>query len=98
MKPVSWHLLLQKILIAPIRVYQWCISPLFPASCRYYPSCSAYAITAIKRHGAFWGVLLTIWRILRCHPWVEGGFDPVPDTRPSFRFGRHQEKTQSHGR
>jgi len=98
MERISLRLVVQTLLIAPIRFYQCCISPMLPAACRYYPSCSSYAIIAIKKHGALWGLLLTFWRIMRCHPWAEGGFDPVPDTRPSFTFGRHQENTQSHGR
>ena len=61
-----------------IRCYQLCISPLFPASCRYYPTCSAYAYEAIGKYGPFKGFYLTVKRILRCHPFHPGGFDPVP--------------------
>ena len=66
-------------LILPIRAYQRLISPLTPPSCRYHPSCSAYAITAIQRHGAGKGFVLGTWRVLRCNPWSKGGFDPVPE-------------------
>ncbi len=61
-----------------IRGYQLAISPLFGPSCRFYPSCSHYAIEAIETHGSLRGVWLTVKRISRCHPWHEGGFDPVP--------------------
>ena len=61
-----------------IRGYQLAISPLLGPRCRFYPSCSHYAIEAIETHGALRGTWLTIKRISRCHPWHEGGFDPVP--------------------
>jgi putative membrane protein insertion efficiency factor len=61
-----------------IRGYQLAISPLLGPRCRFYPSCSHYAIEAIETHGALRGVWLTAKRISRCHPWHEGGFDPVP--------------------
>jgi putative membrane protein insertion efficiency factor len=61
-----------------IRGYQLAISPFLGPRCRFYPSCSHYAIEAIETHGALSGVWLTIKRISRCHPWHEGGFDPVP--------------------
>ncbi|MDY4001406.1 membrane protein insertion efficiency factor YidD [Streptococcus orisratti] len=70
--------MIKKLLIAPVRFYQKFISPAFPPSCRYKPTCSAYMIEAIEKHGAK-GVLMGIARILRCHPLVEGGEDPVPD-------------------
>ena len=71
--------MLKKILIAPVRFYQKAISPLFPASCRYRPTCSAYMIEAIEKHGVK-GLLMGFARILRCHPWSKVGYDPVPDT------------------
>ena len=61
-----------------IRGYQLAISPLLGPSCRFYPSCSHYAIEAIEAHGALRGTWLSIKRIGRCHPWNAGGFDPVP--------------------
>jgi len=61
-----------------IRGYQLAISPLLGPSCRFYPSCSQYAIEAIETHGSLHGAWLTMKRISRCHPWHEGGFDPVP--------------------
>ncbi|MGI9043209.1 MAG: membrane protein insertion efficiency factor YidD [Gemmatimonadaceae bacterium] len=69
---------MRRILIALIRGYQVGISPLLPASCRYYPTCSAYAIEAIEKHGALSGSWLAVRRIARCHPFRPGGFDPVP--------------------
>jgi putative membrane protein insertion efficiency factor len=65
-------------LIAPIRLYRIALSPLLGAHCRFHPSCSAYAEEAIRRHGAIRGLWLGIRRVLRCHPFHEGGFDPVP--------------------
>jgi uncharacterized protein len=65
-------------LIFVVRGYQVALSPLLPASCRYYPSCSAYAIEALERHGALRGGWLAARRIGRCHPFRPGGFDPVP--------------------
>ncbi|MBC3516595.1 membrane protein insertion efficiency factor YidD [Neobittarella massiliensis] len=69
---------LKKLLTALIRFYQKHISPATPPSCRFYPTCSAYAIEAISTHGALKGSLLAIWRILRCNPFSKGGYDPVP--------------------
>lgn len=66
------------ILILPIRFYQLCISPMLPPSCRYTPSCSHYAIEALKKHGPIKGTWLAIKRICRCHPWGGSGHDPVP--------------------
>jgi putative membrane protein insertion efficiency factor len=62
----------------PIYFYRYCISPFTPASCRYTPSCSEYALQAIKKYGPFRGGWLAIKRISRCHPWGGSGYDPVP--------------------
>jgi putative membrane protein insertion efficiency factor len=72
------NIFLRKLLLLPLRLYQWCISPLLPPACRFYPTCSAYAIEAITVHGALKGSLYALWRILRCHPFNPGGYDPVP--------------------
>jgi len=65
-------------LIASIRFYRFAISALLGHCCRFEPSCSTYAMEAIKIHGCFKGCCLSFWRILRCHPWHPGGVDPVP--------------------
>ena len=68
-----------------IRLYQWTLSPILGPGCRYLPTCSAYAVTAIERFGAWRGSLLALRRIGRCHPWGGSGYDPVPDTIPGDR-------------
>jgi uncharacterized protein len=70
--------MLRWIFILLVKLYQWLISPLFPASCRHEPSCSNYMIQAIKIHGAIKGLWLGIKRLAKCHPWGTFGFDPVP--------------------
>ena len=69
---------MRHVLIFLVRGYQTVLSPLLPAACRYYPSCSAYAIEALERHGAVRGAWLTLRRLGRCHPFRPGGYDPVP--------------------
>ena len=66
------------VLILLVRAYQIAVSPLLPPACRYYPSCSAYAVEALERHGALRGGWLALRRIGRCHPFRPGGYDPVP--------------------
>lgn len=70
--------LLTKILLLPIYFYKYSISPMLPPSCRYTPSCSQYAIEALKKHGPFKGLWLATKRILSCNPWGGSGYDPVP--------------------
>ena len=70
--------LLIYLLLLPIYFYKGAISPLTPPSCRFTPSCSTYAVEALRRHGPFKGLYLAIRRILRCHPWGGSGYDPVP--------------------
>jgi uncharacterized protein len=69
---------MKTFLILVVRGYQVSLGHLLPAACRYYPSCSAYAIEALERYGAMRGGMLSIKRILRCHPFRPGGYDPVP--------------------
>jgi putative membrane protein insertion efficiency factor len=70
---------LRGILVAPIRLYQRAISPALPARCKYHPSCSHYAVDAVRRYGVLRGVVLAGWRLLRCNPWSHGGVDFVED-------------------
>lgn len=81
-KSVSYKTWLRKAAIAPwiglIRFYQYCISPLTPPSCRYVPTCSQYALEALRRYGLWKGGWLALKRLLRCHPWGGSGYDPVP--------------------
>lgn len=69
---------LPALLTVPVRLYRAAVSPFMPASCRFTPTCSAYAIDAIEQHGAWRGTTLAVRRILRCHPWGGSGYDPVP--------------------
>jgi len=66
------------LLLIPVKLYQWCISPVLGASCRYTPTCSAYTVEALKKHGPFKGMYLAIKRIISCNPWGGHGHDPVP--------------------
>lgn len=75
---------MRSVLVAPIRAYQRFISPAFPRRCKYHPTCSEYAVQAVRTHGVMRGVVLAAWRLLRCNPWSHGGFDPV-DAQTIFR-------------
>lgn len=78
-KCIKWvSELLVQLLLLPIYFYKRAISPMLPPSCRFTPSCSTYAIEALKKYGPIKGLLLAIWRILRCNPWGGSGYDPVP--------------------
>ncbi|MEK9683990.1 MAG: membrane protein insertion efficiency factor YidD [Rhodospirillaceae bacterium] len=68
-------------LVVSIKFYQWIVSPIIPTNCRFAPSCSHYALDAIATHGPIRGLILSIKRILRCHPWGDSGFDPVPEKK-----------------
>jgi hypothetical protein len=72
------------VLLALIRGYQLLVSPFFPPSCRYFPSCSEYARQAVRRHGPLAGIWLAVKRLARCHPWGGLGYDPVPEESPKF--------------
>jgi putative membrane protein insertion efficiency factor len=77
---------LNALLLGLVHVYRWVIGPALPRSCRFEPSCSTYALEALRRHGPLRGLLLTIWRLLRCHPFCKGGHDPVPPERSDRSF------------
>lgn len=79
---------MRKFLIKLVMGYKRFISPLLPASCRYYPTCSTYMIDAVRKHGALLGFVMGCARILRCHPFVKGGYDPVSDHFTIFRNKR----------
>ena len=74
---------MKRIVIALLQAYKWALSPMLPAACRYVPSCSEYALEAVERHGAVLGALKAAWRVLRCHPFARGGYDPVVRERTS---------------
>lgn len=80
---------MKQIAVFFINLYRRFISPLFPNRCRFYPTCSTYALEAFKRFGFFKGLYLSVFRIIRCNPFCKGGIDPVP---PYFRF--HYEKAE----
>ncbi len=81
---------------ALVRVYQYGISPILPGTCRFTPSCSAYALQAIDRFGAFKGTKLALGRIFRCHPWGGSGYDPIPEKNESHTqcCGSKHEKAE----
>lgn len=86
------------LLIIPVKIYQWTISPLLPGTCRYEPTCSQYAIEALKIHGPIKGLLMGTRRILSCHPWGGDGYDPVPpEGTPLFRFKKYRHKKRDEG-
>lgn len=70
---------MKHLMIWLVRLYKKFISPLLPPSCRFTPTCSAYAIEAFEKRGFFVGFILTVWRLLRCNPFCKAGYDPVPD-------------------
>ena len=71
------RLFAQRVVLYLLRAYKWAISPMFPPACRYTPTCSEYAMEAIERYGVLRGGLKAVARVLRCHPFVKGGYDPV---------------------
>ncbi len=90
-RAVGWGLALL------VRGYQLVVSPWLGPTCRYYPSCSAYAVTALRRHGAVRGGALAGWRLLRCNPWSRGGVDHVPDTDDPMPWSRSSTRARTLG-
>jgi putative membrane protein insertion efficiency factor len=84
------------VLIGMIRVYQAVFSPMTGPTCKYYPSCSQYAIIAIRTHGSLRGTGMALWRILRCNPWSLGGVDDVPPARPTSRSSDAHRGAHTH--
>ena len=89
---------MKHLFIGIIKIYQKAISPLKPPCCRFYPTCSAYAVTAFQKRGFFVGLALTVWRILRCNPFCRPGYDPVPEKGwrkkyPEVPFDRIRERS-----
>lgn len=82
--------------LALLRGYKWALSPLLLPACRYVPTCSEYAAEAVARHGAVRGSVMAICRLLRCHPFVRGGFDPVPSYSADTRLGRTGPSEAAH--
>jgi len=78
MRTLTVDFAVKQLFIYMIRGYQLCVSPFFPPVCRYYPTCSAYALEAVQKYGAAKGAWLALKRVLRCHPFRPGGYDPVP--------------------
>jgi putative membrane protein insertion efficiency factor len=72
------------VLVGAVRTYQYTLRPFIGAHCRFEPSCSCYAVEALRTHGAARGTALAAWRVLRCNPWTPGGYDPVPGAIPTF--------------
>ncbi|MCK5070521.1 MAG: membrane protein insertion efficiency factor YidD [Desulfocapsa sp.] len=90
------RLMIQKIPLGLIRGYRYIISPLLPPSCRFTPTCSCYAIEAIETHGTLRGLLFSLGRILRCHPFCQGGYDPVPSVKgDKGKCSGHCEKAEN---
>ena len=88
----------QSALVLLVKGYRLLLSPSLGSSCRFEPSCSAYSLEALQRHGAVAGTGLTLWRLVRCHPWCDGGHDPVPPRVPRLftRLGLGADDPLSH--
>jgi putative membrane protein insertion efficiency factor len=104
--PQGWALVwwvvrdpLRPLLLGLLAVYRTVVSPLYGQVCRYYPSCSAYAVTAVREHGSVRGSWLAIRRLARCHPWAAGGVDHVPPRgeRPAHRTGLLDQTSTTNG-
>ena len=86
-----------RIVLAPVRAYQRFISPALPRRCKYHPTCSSYAVQAVETYGILRGVVLAVWRVLRCNPFSHGGFDPV-SAQTLFTAPRRSDSSHSQAR
>ena len=84
--------MMRRLVTLLIRLYQWTVSPLLGPACRFYPSCSQYALQAVERFGVVRGGALALARLARCHPWHPGGFDPVPPAHPACPHHAHDHQ------
>lgn len=82
---------LRAVVLAPVVAYQRLISPALPRRCKYEPTCSRYAVQAVGEYGILRGLVLAVWRLLRCNPWSHGGYDPV-EAQGVFKAGRHHAR------
>ncbi|ENO15317.2 membrane protein insertion efficiency factor YidD [Marinobacter nanhaiticus D15-8W] len=88
---------MRQLVLLPIRFYRYAISPMMASHCRHYPTCSSYAMEAIESHGILRGGYLTLRRLLRCHPWSAGGYDPVPpNSGREHTNNEHHKHCSSH--
>lgn len=85
---------MKQLLIGLVRIYQKTVSHALPASCRFYPCCSDYTIEALQKHGIVYGLWLSFRRIVRCHPWNLGGYDPVPESRRQRTEDKNQKSLE----
>jgi putative membrane protein insertion efficiency factor len=84
----------QRLLMGLVKGYRLLLSPWLGSACRFEPTCSAYSLGALQRHGAVVGTYLTLHRLVRCHPWCDGGCDPVPDDTPGLSADRAASPSQ----
>jgi uncharacterized protein len=89
--------LAQLVTLQLLRAYKWIVSPMFAPACRYVPTCSEYAMEAVERYGAARGGMMALWRLLRCHPFARGGYDPVMNKRLSDERSDFSQKAREMG-
>jgi putative membrane protein insertion efficiency factor len=92
--PFTWATVPRRALMGLVRAYRFVLKPWLGSACRFEPTCSAYALQALERHGAMAGSALSAARLLRCHPWCDGGLDPVPEHTPRWFTGLLSSKTR----